>query len=85
MSSERVVRAATSIVLFFSWLLTIFSGTILLLKSSVALYQYVPLSTDIVADIHTYAGFVMFGSSIIHVYLNRRAVLAYLKRIVGKV
>ena len=67
-------------VLFIGWILTVFSGTVLLLKGSIALYQYVPPPTNIVVDVHTYAGFVMFGSSVIHAYLNRRATAMYLRK-----
>ncbi len=84
MSFEYWVRAITSLALFVSWILTVFSGTILLLKSSVTLYQFVPLPASAVANLHTYAGFVMFGASIIHAYLNRRAISSYIKGIIGK-
>ncbi len=80
MGIEHLIREYTSIVLFISWILMVFSGTVLLLKGLIVLYQYVPLPTNIVVDVHICAGFVMFGSSVMHAYLNRMVIAMYLRK-----
>ncbi len=73
------VRKATSITLLVSWILSFVSGFILFIKSTSSLYWLVPVNAAKVSMLHTYSSFVMAGASILHIYLNKNAIVQYLK------
>jgi len=75
------LRRIVSICLLISALLVFVSGIILYLRTTNVLYRAVVWMPGwIVDDIHIYAGFVVSGLAIMHVYLNWNALKSYFKR-----
>lgn len=73
------VRKVTSLTLLVSWVLSFVSGFILFIKSTATLYWLVPVDAAIISTLHTYSSFVMAGASIMHIYLNKNAIMQYLR------
>ncbi|NPA98851.1 MAG: DUF4405 domain-containing protein [Crenarchaeota archaeon] len=75
------VRRIVSICLLISAILVFISGIILYLRTTHVLYRAVVWIPGWAIDnIHVYAGFVVSGLAIIHVYLNWNALKSYFKR-----
>ncbi|AEH24871.1 DUF4405 domain-containing protein [Pyrococcus yayanosii] len=70
------LRMWVSIVLFFLWLITGISGTVLLLGP---LFPSLPVS--LMDTIHMYAGFAFFGLSVVHIALNWGALKSYFRKV----
>ena len=78
MSYVIKLRRFVSLTLLIAWVVTGVTGTLLLISGLVArLGHRVP---PIVPDIHTYAGFVALGISVIHLALNWNALKSYVVR-----
>ncbi len=75
MSYLLKIRKFTSLTLLIAWLVTAVTGTLLLISSLLArLGYYLPPALP---DLHTYAGFVALGISVIHITLNWNALKTY--------
>jgi len=72
-----VLRKVVSLTLFILWLITGFTGVLLLIGSLLArIGIYVPTA---IPDIHTYVGFGAFGISVVHIALNWDALKSYVR------
>ncbi len=75
------LRRIVSICLLISAILVFVSGIVLYLRTTHVLYRAVIwIPAWIIDDIHVYAGFVVSGLAIIHVYLNWNALKNYFRR-----
>ncbi|ASJ17013.1 hypothetical protein A3L04_07985 [Thermococcus chitonophagus] len=70
------LRMFVSIVLFFLWLITGITGTILLLGR---LFPSLPV--EVSDTLHIYLGFAFFGLSVVHIYLNWAALKSYFRKL----
>ncbi len=74
------IRRIVSMALFLASMLVFASGAILFLKTTNVLYRVVDwVPTNIVDEVHTYAGFVISGLAVIHIYLNWPTLKSYFK------
>ncbi|WFO75478.1 DUF4405 domain-containing protein [Desulfurococcaceae archaeon MEX13E-LK6-19] len=74
-----MVRRIVSLTLLVAWIATALTGIVLYMGSSELFYKIVRgVSLRTVAELHTYFSFIALGVSIIHIYLNRHSIAAYL-------
>ncbi len=77
-----LIRMVVSLGLLVTATLIILTGIILYLNTTESLYRLVEwFPVALADDIHTYAGFVMAGLTIIHIYLNCGSKESYIKLI----
>ncbi len=69
-----------SIALLLVGLLSFLSGLALFLKSTNVLYKLIPIPTRTISQVHVLSSFIAAGIAIIHIYLNRRALINYFKK-----
>ncbi len=80
MTEGMAFRMTVSLSLLALWIATGATGVLLLVAP--LLYRLglnVPMSW--ITNVHTYAGFVFFGLSFVHIALNWPAMRGYLKRL----
>ncbi len=71
---EYRIRQATVIIMFFSAIVTIVTGMIMYMRGVRASEELFNVPT-----LHAWTGFITAGMLIIHLYLNRRPLMRYIK------
>ncbi len=75
-----LARMAVSFGMLVTAVLVIFTGIVMYLSTTQYLYRLVAwFPADKADTIHTYAGFVMAGLSVAHLYLNWNSVKSYVR------
>lgn len=80
--ATTLARMVVSFGLLITAALVMLTGVVLYLSTTQYLYRVVAWFPADKADmIHTYAGFVMAGLSVVHVYLNWGSIKSYIRLI----
>jgi len=77
-----LARMVVSFGLLITAALVILTGVVLYLSTTQYLYRVVAwFPATLADDVHTYAGFVMAGLTIAHIYLNWGSIKSYIRLI----
>ncbi len=74
-----MLRRITSLTLLVTWIITLVTGTSLLLSGTKTLYWLAPIDPSTAAMLHTYVSYIMSGAIVVHLYLNWSALKSYIK------
>jgi len=79
--SEFYIRSIVSIILLLSFIISAFTGIVLIFKPKGPARIAGTFEKGMVSDLHTYSSIVMLSASIIHIYLNWNPLKLYFRKL----